>query len=156
MRKDLENEDIMTYIHYLGVDDNVELFEDLKDEIRFVIGYSKRNNLDFCLVDDFENGYFKDFELVKHFDKLCCIKEKEEETKRVYVVLNDDYFLDIFNNKQKALEYAKEIRGNILVKEYKKSVKWVKNVFESGNCVDIEYSDSEFIKTIYQCYDLQD
>lgn len=64
-------------IHYLGIDDNLDLINDIKSELAVVIEYSKKHNLEYCLVDDLENGYFKNFKLIKQFNKLCCIKEME-------------------------------------------------------------------------------
>lgn len=143
MIKDLENEDIMTYIHYLGLDDNIELFEDLKDEIRFVIGYSKRNNLDFCLVDDFENGYFKDFELVKQFDKLCCIKEIESfiekplETKLGTFYISNDSERELFYCK--LYDSNKEWVANIT---YKSTINKLINMESIEDFVEIGISDN--------------
>lgn len=140
MKKDLENEDIMTYIHYLGLDDNIELFEDLKDEIRFVIGYSKRNNLDFCLVDDFENGYFKGFELVKQFDKLCCIKEIESfvdepiETKigTFYITRDsrEDFYCGLCDSNK---EWVANIYNKKTI-EYLKEIESIEDMVELGIC----------------------
>lgn len=148
MRKDLENEDIMTYIHYLGLDDNIELFEDLKDEIRFVIGYSKRNNLDFCLVDDFENGYFKNFELVKQFDKLCCIKEIESfvdkpiETKigTFYITRDsrEDFYCSLCDSNK---EWVANIYNRELIEDLK-NIEDISELVDIGIVDDVSYNES--------------
>ena len=81
------------------------------------------------------------------------INKLDEETKSVYSVENKGIFLDVFNNRQKALEYAKSCKGNVKVEEYKKNIEWVKDVFESRKCIDIEFNKSEYVKTIYMCED---
>lgn len=131
----------------VSLENGVYFFEDfinLKNEIQKALDNSVEK-----IINELELANKKTKQTIERFSKSLNVEKQS-----VYVVLNDDYFLDIFNNKQKALEYAKTMKGNILVQEYEKSVEWVKNVFESGNCVDIEYSDSEFIKNIYKCYDL--
>lgn len=62
-------------IHYLGIDDNKKIFNEIKKELKEVLKFSKKNNCEYCLIEDFESGYFKGFVMLKKFKNLCCIKE---------------------------------------------------------------------------------
>lgn len=166
-RNDLANkrvyiEDHDTMSDYTGVfydfeskktiSQNLYMLEKFVEKIGFIQGELEKR-----VKNKLEELKTKNQELVIQNNKY--INKLDEKTKSVYSgyvysVYNDDYFLDVFDDKEKSLKYAKTLKGNIKVREYKKSIEWCEDVFNSSKCVDIEFKDEDYVKTIYICEDL--